>query len=153
MEISEYFSLVLSILAFVFSLWSFLVERKRNRREATIHAFDQLEERVFLQKDYSILATKAGDDYCNGMRDGAWQTATSFLSQIEHFCVGIRVKTYDIDTLNRLAGGFIIEQYHYWVPIINTKRLKDVDKKMKHYDEFEAVAKELCEKRGEKWEP
>lgn len=152
MKILEYFSLILSILAFVFSLWSFFVERKRNRNEATIHAFDQLEEQVFSQKDYSTLAIKAGDDYCNGKRDGSWQAATSYLSKIEHFCAGIRLKTYDIDTLNRLAGGFIIEQYHYWTPIINTKRLKDVDKKMQHYDEFEAVAKELCKKRGQTWD-
>lgn len=152
METPEYFSLVLSILAFVFSLWSFFVERKRTRSEATIHAFDQLEEQVFSQKNYSTLTVKAGDDYCNGKRDGAWQAATSYLSKIEHFCAGIRLKTYDIDTLNRLAGGFMIEQYHYWTPIINTKRLKDVNNKMKHYDEFEAVAKELCKKRGQTWD-
>ena len=152
MEIPEYFSLVLSILAFVFSLWSFFVERKRNRSEATIHAFDQLEEQVFSQKNYSTLTIKTEEGPCNGPRGGAWQTATSYLSKIEHFCAGIRLKTYDIDTLNRLAGGFMIEQYHYWTPIINTKRLKDVNKRMKHYDEFEAVAKELCKKRGQTWE-
>ena len=100
MEIPEYFSLVLSILAFVFSLWSFFVERKRNRSEATIHAFDQLEEQVFSQKNYSTLAIKAGEDYCNGKRDGSWQTATSYLSKIEHFCAGIRLKTYDLSLIH-----------------------------------------------------
>lgn len=39
--------LALSVVAFAFSVLQFPCERSRNRKEATIHAFDELEETVF----------------------------------------------------------------------------------------------------------
>lgn len=145
-------SIVLSFLAVAISLAIFFDERKRNRSEATIHAFDELQNLVFSAEDYSPLVSKAVEEYNSGHLNNSWQSATNYLSRIEHFCVGVQLKTYDIDTLNKLAGGFMVEQYSYWIPVINIKRTKDANKKMKHYDEFEAVAKKICEIRGEKWE-
>lgn len=52
-------ALLLSAVAAGFSIWSFFVERKRNRREATIHAFEELEKTVFLQDDYTSAPAEA----------------------------------------------------------------------------------------------
>lgn len=60
-----------------------------------------------------------------------------------HFCVGIQAGTFDIKILNRLAGGFFIEQFEFWTPIIKTKRKDDKEKTMQHYDEFEDVVNRL----------
>ena len=59
------------------------------------------------------------------------------------FCVGIQAGTFDIKILNRLAGGFFIEQFEFWTPIIKTKRKDDKEKTMQHYDEFEDVVNRL----------
>ena len=40
-------SLLIALAAFFFSVWQFFAKRTRRRREATIHAFDELEETVF----------------------------------------------------------------------------------------------------------
>ena len=75
----------------------------------------------------------------------AWKRGTEYLSRIEHFCVGVQAKAFDLDTLNRLAGGYFINQYEKWLPIIEQKRLDDGS--MKHYNEFEDVVDELKKKR------
>lgn len=149
---TDMISIVLSFLAVAFSLVTFFDERKRKRSEATIHAFDELQDLVFSTENYSSLVSNAIDEYNSDQQNKAWQFATNYLSRIEHFCVGVQLKTYDINTLNKLAGGFMIEQYSYWIPVIDIKRTKDANQKMKHYDEFETVAKKLCKIRGEKWE-
>ncbi|WP_352415962.1 DUF4760 domain-containing protein [Oscillibacter ruminantium] len=142
-------AIIISAASLIFSILQYSSERARNRSEATIHAFDTLEAQVFSRPDYKKLPIKAGEDRCNGKKSGDWATATNYLSLIEHFCAGVQMKTYDIKTLNRLAGGFMIEQYRFWTPIINTKRAEDGLAKMKHYNEFEDVVKELCAMRGE----
>jgi len=47
MDISDLFALAISILALVFSMCQFFIKRIRNIREATIHAFEELERDVF----------------------------------------------------------------------------------------------------------
>lgn len=138
-------ALVLSAIAAVFSIWSFLLERKRNCREATIHAFEELEKEVFLQDDYESVIAEAKKEAEEHESGRAWRRGTEFLSRIEHFCVGVQAKAFDLDTLNRLAGGYFIKQYENWRPIIEQKRLDD--KSMKHYNEFEDVVNKLKKKR------
>lgn len=138
-------ALVLSAIAAVFSIWSFLLERKRNRREATIHAFEELEKEVFLQDDYESVIAEAKKEAEEHKSDRAWRRGTELLARIEHFCVGVQAKAFDLDTLNRLAGGYFIKQYENWRPIIEQKRLDD--KSMKHYNEFEDVVNKLKKKR------
>ncbi len=48
-------SLVIALAAFFFSVWQFFAERTRRRREATIHALDELEEAVFSNPAYKTL--------------------------------------------------------------------------------------------------
>lgn len=138
-------ALLLSAVAAGFSIWSFFVERKRNRREATIHAFEELEKTVFLQDDYTSAPEEAKKEAEEHKLGRAWKRGTEYLSRIEHFCVGVQAKAFDLDTLNRLAGGYFINQYEKWLPIIEQKRSDDGS--MKHYDEFEDVVDELKKKR------
>lgn len=48
-------SLLIALAAFFFSVWQFFAERTRSRREATIRAFDELEEAVFSNPAYKVL--------------------------------------------------------------------------------------------------
>ena len=141
----DIFALLLSVVAAGFSIWSFFVERKRNRREATIHAFEELEKAVFLQDDYTSAPAEAKKEAEEHKLGRAWKRGTEFLSRIEHFCVGVQAKAFDLDTLNRLAGGYFIKQYENWRPIIEQKRLDY--KSMRHYIEFDDVFIKLKKKR------
>ena len=152
MDFGTIAAIIISFAALVFSLCQFFSERKRNRKEATIHAFDQLEEAVFSREDYKKLPYRAGSEFAMNESDEndikSWNQATLALSKIEHFAVGVNTKIYDAKTLNRMAGGFIINEYKRWVPIINTKRENSPN--VKHYDEFEAMVLMLKKLRKEK---
>ena len=78
-------ALLLSAVAAGFSIWSFFVERKRNRREATIHAFEELEKTVFLQDDYTSAPAEAKKEAEEHKLGRAWKRGTEYLSRIEHF--------------------------------------------------------------------
>ena len=143
-------AVVISLCALGFSIGQFFSEQNRCRREATIHAFDELEETVFSQEDYKKLAIYAGvENAISGKLEAdktQWNKATLMLSRIEHFAVGVNAGIYDIKTLNRMAGGFMIGEFKRWKPIINTKRQQTPN--TKHYDEFEMLCKELEKLRG-----
>ena len=145
MNWGDIFALLLSAVAAGFSIWSFFVERKRNRREATIHAFEELERAVFVKDDYTSAPADAKKEAEEHKLGRAWRRGTEFLLRIEHFCVGVQTRAFDLDTLNRLAGGYFINQYENWRPIIEQKRSDDGS--MKHYNEFEDVVNELKKKR------
>ena len=138
-------ALLLSFLAIVISITQHISEKNRCRKEATIHAFDVLEKEVFAKKTYKNIVVRQGTNYAlntNAAEDiSAWNEATLALSQIEHFSVGVNSKVYDLNTLNRMAGSFIIKEYLRWKPIIETKR--NQYPKDKHYDEFEKLYIEL----------
>ncbi len=138
-------SLLIALAAFFFSVWQFFAERTRSRREATIRAFDELEEAVFSNPAYKVLP--AGDEALRFALTGQpeWNAATLALSRIEHFAVGINSGIYDIRTLNRMAGGFLLQEYARWKPVIETKRKRDPDHL--HYDEFENLCRRLVRMR------
>lgn len=52
MNWTDVVAIVLSAVAAGFSIWSFFLERNRNRQEATIRAFEELEKEVFQSEDY-----------------------------------------------------------------------------------------------------
>ena len=134
-------SLIIALAALFFSIWQFFAERRRNRSEATIHAFDELEAAVFSDPAYKKLPT--GDEALRfALSDqNEWNAATLALSRMEHFAVGVNCGIYDIHTLNRMAGGFLIDEYARWDPVIVTKRRRDPHQK--HYDEFERLCQRL----------
>lgn len=72
---------------------------------------------------------------------GEWKEAKKALSKVEHFAVGVNVEIYDLDTLNRLAGSFIIKEYKRWKPVIHTKRQREEDPTF--CKEFEALCNSL----------
>jgi hypothetical protein len=152
MDIWSAVAIIISLSAFIFSVCQFFSERNRNRREATIHAFDELQESVFSLEEYKKLPIRDGSEFAMHPKDESniksWNKATLALSKIEHFAVGVNTKIYDAKTLNRMAGGFIINEYSRWIPIINTKREQSPE--VKHYDEFEAMVKMLKKLRKEK---
>ena len=143
MNWTDVVAIVLSAVAAGFSIWSFFLERNRNRQEATIRAFEELEKEVFQSEDYQSTPFEIETGYEGAKDKPAWKRSTYFLSKIEHFCVGIQAGTFDIKILNRLAGGFFIGQFEFWTPIIKTKRKDDKEKTMQHYDEFEDVVNRL----------
>ena len=126
----EIAALVISILAFLLSCYQFFRESSRQKKEATLIAYNDLQDNVFAElnkhEDLSKIVYQSDD----------WKEITTCLAKIENFSVGINTNIYSYKVLNRLGGAFFISQFEKLKPIINTKREKNVSSG-KHYNEFE----------------
>ena len=131
-------AIVISILAFLFSIIQFFKDSSRAQKEATLNAYNYLQENVFsCLKRYDLTNIKTETD--------EWNAITICMAKIENFSVGINTGIYSIEILNRLGGGFFISQYEKLWPIIEKKRNEDPNSK--HYDEFEVVVNKLRAER------
>ncbi len=54
-----------------------------------------------------------------------WNIIKEYMAQLERFAVGINKGIYDIDTVDRMGGKYLIEQYNILKPIIDFKIKKD----------------------------
>ena len=128
MEITAF---IISILAFLLSVYQFLKESSREKKEATLNAYKELQNEVFYELN------KYPDDLSKiEYQSEEWEQITNYLVKIENFCVGINSGIYSIKILNRLGGAYFIRQYKRLRVIIDVKCYKDVSHG-KHYDEFE----------------
>lgn len=130
-------ALVISILAFVLSLCQYFRDSSRERKEATLNAYNELQDDVFSHLNkYGMPLPEfeyLGDD---------WQKMTVYLAKLERFSVGINTGIYSLNVLNRLGGEYFIREFEKLKPIIDRKRKeKIVDGK--HYDEFEKTVLKL----------
>ena len=169
-------SICISILALIFSVITFFDERRRNRKEATIHAFDDLDGKIHTE-EYGNLGELDEQQISNilqehlhpqnpslpkKLKDSRWEQITKGLALLEHFAVGVNTKVYDANTLNSMAGNYIIELYGKLLPIIEEKQ-KDSDDKHnedkqnnnKHnYEELGKMKKKVdkIKRRKKRWE-
>lgn len=133
----EIYALVISILAFCFSIIQFIRDSSRQKKESTLNSYNQLQNDVF-----STINTLPNDLSTIKYRDDNWETITTCLSRIENFSIGINTNIYSFRILNRLGGAFFIRQFEKLKPIIDIKRDKNISKG-KHYDEFEKTVDRL----------
>lgn len=149
-NLPEMVAIVISLFALAFSVWQFYSERKRNRKEATIHAFDELgntESVLYLfnlsqnEIDELVKRQKLND---NRIKD-QWADLTKALALIEHFAVGVNTKVYDLETLNRMAGNKILDVFSNCENLIKYKRKNVGDEN--NYSEFEQMKNALIQHR------
>ncbi len=137
----EITSFIISILAFLLSGYQFLRESSRQKKEATLIAYNELQDSVFSKlNNYDDLSKIV-------YRSKEWEEITICLAKIENFSVGINTNIYSYKVLDRLGGAFFIRQFEKLEPIINEKREKNISPG-KHYNEFEKTALRLKKHRS-----
>lgn len=151
MTTNEIITLILATIAALFSIWSFFLERTRNRREATIHAFDKLQTEILGNDDLSLnkITPELAESYVykheefknSKAYNDQWRIITEKLALLEHFSVGINYRTYDLKVLNAMAGNLIIRVWNNLQPIVKRKRGQDDGKD--NYKEFEKMVENL----------
>lgn len=149
----DWLAVIIAIAALVFSILQFFCERNRNRKEATIHAFDQLEGSPFILTLFSVSKSTI-DNYVKDKEDNGyvsgieWDEINRALPLLEHFAVGINNKIYDIAVLNAMAGNKLIAMYFSCETLISHKREGEGNEK--NYCEFEKMTNKLIEYRKKK---
>jgi len=142
-------ALFVAAAAFVLSSIQFLKDNSRQKREATLNAYNDLQDDVFTKLNGLLLKYKTQKNKLYSLRSGDedWEKITTYLAKIERFSVGINSGIYSINVLNRLGGGYFIRLYDELNPIILRKRNANTSKG-KHYNEFEATAEKLKKMRN-----
>lgn len=143
-------ALVISILAFIFSVIQFITNSSRVKNESTLNRFYELQESVFTE--LNILLPTLPKENSNSERikieqsDENWEKITEYLAKIEHFSVGINTRIYSLRILNRAGGSYFIRLHDILSLVIEEKRTINASKGS-HYDEFDRTVHSLMKLR------
>lgn len=97
-------AIAFSLVSGLFSLYSFLWTARRDRKEATLEAFNRLQTEVF---DKLNMYTPAEiEEICTDHKCHKYKELSGYLARIEHFCVGLNQRIYDRNTFFALAHGY-----------------------------------------------
>ncbi len=135
-------ALIISALALGLSVVSFFTDSSREKKEATLIAYEEIQNDVF-----SILMKYPKDMAPVEPKSDEWNRLTMCLAKLERFSVGINTDIYSLDVLNRLGGSYFIHQYEKLEPIILRKRQENFVPGG-HYDEFEKTVNALRKMKG-----
>lgn len=131
---------ILSLIAIIISLIQYFSDTSRQQKEATLNAYNELQDTVFTPiKKYCLaeVPQKGSDE---------WDIFTTFLTKLERFSTGVNTKIYSLSIVNRIGGSYLISLFEKLKPIIDKKR-ENSNSNGKHYDEFEKMIKALKKKR------
>ncbi len=102
------------------SVYTYIAGLRRERRQATIDAYNQLEKEA-LDKVY-FYSAKEVEEIANNPKKPEYKELSLMLARFDQFAVGVNTKVYDIRALRRLAGSYIGIQYDKLLPLIKAKR-------------------------------
>lgn len=115
-------AIVLSVISGGFSLYSFVWTAWRDRKQATLDAYNQLQEQAFDKLNtYSPAAIR---EIAKDSKSEEYKTVSGYIARIEHFCVGVNQNIYDRRTVYALAHGYLDGQVlkRRMEPIIDKKQ-------------------------------
>lgn len=116
----EYAGFVSSVIAFVFSLLTYVKTLRHDRKKDTLDSFNVLQQQALdpLQSYTRAQIREIADD----TRSEEYRIVSTYLARIEHFCVGVEQKVYDQRTVWELSEGFLNRGvYEKLKPIIDHK--------------------------------
>lgn len=135
-------AIVLSVASGGFSLYSFFWTAKRDRRQATLDAYNQLQEQSLDYLNYYTPSQIA--EIAKNPRTEDYKKISSYIARIEHFCVGVNQNIYDRKTVFALANDYLDGAIKARIePIIDCKnRYKNEDYYENIHEVFEWMAKQ-----------
>ena len=138
----------LSVASGIFTLITFLWTVRRDRKQATLEAYNRLQTEVFdhlnTYRPSQIL------EICEDNRSAEYKTISGYLARIEHFCVGLNRGIYDKETFYALAHGYFDgHQIRKRIePMIKSKNSNKSTEQF--YDDTLSVLKEMERKAKKK---
>ena len=132
-------AIALSVVSGLLSCYAFIWTAKRDRKQATLEAYNRLQSEVF--DNLNKYPPKEIADICNDTKSIDYKTISGYLARIEHFCVGINEGIYDKNTFYALAHGYF-DGYQIRKriePIISSKNIRNTNQKMFYNDTVEVL--------------
>lgn len=97
-------SIGFSVIAAVFSLITYRKSIVHDRQQATLEAYNQLQEQALDHLNYYVPTQVA--EIAKDPRSDEYKKISAYIARIEHFCVGVNQKIYDQKTVYELAHGY-----------------------------------------------
>ena len=98
-------SIGFSVIAAVFSLITYRKSIVHDRQQATLEAYNQLQEQALDHLNYYVPTRVA--EIAKDPRSEEYKKISAYIARIEHFCVGVNQKIYDRKTVYELAYGYL----------------------------------------------
>lgn len=105
MLILDVISLIFSVIATGFAVFTYLVNVLHDKRKATLEAYNVLQEQA-LDKLYIYSPTEIRD-IVKKNRSEEYKQISVYVARIEHFAVGVKQNIYDWKTIYELSHGFL----------------------------------------------
>lgn len=97
-------AIVLSVISGGFAFYTFMWTARRDRKQATLDAYNTLQNEVFdkinLYRPAEVL------EISKRPTSKEYNEIGALIARIEHFCVGINMNIYDKKTVYELAHGY-----------------------------------------------
>ena len=97
-------AIIISVISGGFSLYTFIWTAKRDRKQATLDAYNQLQQQVF--DELNLYRPSEIAEIAKNPRSPDFKVIGSYVARIEHFCVGVNQKIYDSKIVYELAHGY-----------------------------------------------
>lgn len=119
-------AILISVISGGFALYTFFWTAARDRKQATLDAYNQLQEQALDHLNcYMPAAIK---EIAKDRRSEEYKKLSAYVARIEHFCVGVNQKIYDRKTVYELAHGYFDGGLKIRIePIIERKNQFDHD--------------------------
>ena len=142
-------ALVISVISGGFAFYTFLWTARRDRKQATLDAYNTLQNEVYdkinLYRPAEIL------EISKHPISKEYNELSALIARIEHFCVGVNSRIYDRKTVYELAHGYFdaAKLKGRISPIIDRKNSNaDVDYYNNIHHVLEWMDKESTKRRG-----
>lgn len=104
-SIVDFITLFLSIIATVFSVVTYRNSIIHDRRQATLDAYNQLQEQALDHLNHYMPSETV--EIAKNPRSEEYKKVSSYVARVEHFCVGVNQKIYDSETVYALAKDYL----------------------------------------------
>jgi hypothetical protein len=101
----EAVALVVSTMAVIVSIWTFCWTSRRDRKQATLDAYNRLQEQAL--DHLNGYTPKQLKDIASNPQSEEYKQVSVYIARIEHFCVGVNQKIYDNKVVYDLAHGYL----------------------------------------------
>ena len=123
----DVFSLLFSLGAAIFSVFTYWSNIVLDRKKTTLEAYNILQEQA-LDKLQVYMPAQLKSVVKN-RRSEEYKLLSSYVARIEHFAVGVNQKIYDLKTVYELSHGFLDGSIRTRVEIIISRKEEDTDEK------------------------
>ena len=127
-------ALVVSFVSGSFAAFTFWWTNRRDRKQATLEAYNRLQAEVFdILNTYTPAEIR---DICTDTKSPEYKTISGYVARIEHFCVGLNENIYDKQTFYALDHGYFdgYQLRKRIEPLLETKNQNNNSKELFYND-------------------